>query len=332
MVSIIIPVYNGARFLKTCLESVVCQIYTDLEILVIDDGSIDNSAEICKGFAAKDSRIRLIQQKNSGVSSARNRGIKEATGEYIAFVDADDTLPQSAIALLMNAVDAETDLVVGSYETQRFSITKKVQFSAEIYDIPRIHKESLSFDRFINTPWAKLYKRSIIVKNQIVFDESLKYGEDHLFNFEYCKYVSQAKIIDAIVYKYRLGGMASSVKYYPDMNAICYKLLEGYKSLYTGAATIPQELLCGKIRDEFIASVMHYIAHCSYKETVNKTQETMILFNAYLSEETVTTEYYSENLAKSILSRNAKKIVVILAKCNIKNIILKKIKYFIKNL
>lgn len=91
-ISVIIPVYNASGLLPDCLQSIALQTWTDLEVLLVDDGSTDDSAGICRSFCEKDSRFRLLQKENGGVSSARNLGLKEATGDYIAFVDADDWL------------------------------------------------------------------------------------------------------------------------------------------------------------------------------------------------------------------------------------------------
>ena len=91
-ISVIIPVYNASGLLPDCLQSIALQTWTDLEVLLVDDGSTDDSAGICRSFCEKDSRFRLLQKENGGVSSARNLGLKEASGDYIAFVDADDWL------------------------------------------------------------------------------------------------------------------------------------------------------------------------------------------------------------------------------------------------
>src|SRR5690554_7984530 len=101
-ISVIIPVYNKAPYLEQCLNSVINQTYKNLEIIIIDDGSTDNSLEICEKYRKKDERIQLISQENQGVSVARNKGIQKASGEWIYFLDADDYLELDAFGILMN--------------------------------------------------------------------------------------------------------------------------------------------------------------------------------------------------------------------------------------
>ena len=102
LISVIVPVYKVEQYLHRCVDSILAQTYTNLEIILIDDGSPDRSGAICDEYAAKDSRIRVIHQKNAGLGAARNAGLDVCSGEYIAFVDSDDTLPEDALEQLIN--------------------------------------------------------------------------------------------------------------------------------------------------------------------------------------------------------------------------------------
>ena len=114
LVSVIIPVYNAEKFIKTCIDSVLAQTYTNIEIILINDGSVDYSKSICEKFANNASNIILINQQNSGVSAARNAGLKFATGKYVTFLDADDELPPNAIKQCVEAAEtADFDMVIG---------------------------------------------------------------------------------------------------------------------------------------------------------------------------------------------------------------------------
>ena len=116
LISVIVPVYNAERYLADCLESLIRQTHRELEILVIDDGSTDGSAALCERFAGQDGRIRLLRKENSGVSSARNLGLDEAQGEYVAFVDADDwILPEMLETQLIQLTREGGDMILGGY-------------------------------------------------------------------------------------------------------------------------------------------------------------------------------------------------------------------------
>ena len=111
MISIIVPVYNVESYLKECLESIRHQSYTDIEVILVNDGSTDSSKEICERFCQADSRFRLINQENKGLSAARNRGVKESVGEYIMFVDSDDVINTKVLEVLLPCMKTDVDIV-----------------------------------------------------------------------------------------------------------------------------------------------------------------------------------------------------------------------------
>ncbi len=111
-ISIIVPVYKGEQFLNECIDSILAQTYTDFELILLDDGSPDNSGKICDNYAHRDSRVRVIHKTNEGINATRKRGVEEAKGEWIVFCDNDDSMPQDAIENLM-AESEGTDLVIG---------------------------------------------------------------------------------------------------------------------------------------------------------------------------------------------------------------------------
>ena len=165
MVSIIIPVYNAQANLETCLGSVLSQTYDNWECILIDDGSVDESPVICDKFAAADRRFKVIHQKNGGVSSARNRGLDYARGDYVAFVDSDDSVsPGYLEALVEMIVEPETDLVVCGMNVHGFDGSNSVclplkegSFSMDDVDTDQfleLEKANLLF-----APFAKIYKR-----------------------------------------------------------------------------------------------------------------------------------------------------------------------------
>lgn len=308
MISVIIPVYNGGAFLEKCLRSVMEQSYSDLEILVIDDGSTDDSADVCAALAAQDNRIRLIQQKNAGVSAARNQGVAQSKGEYLTFVDADDLLLEGALQTLWDGMQAGADLAIGSHLEYRAGKCREVSRQTREFDADSILHDFTQFDELINFLWGKLFRRSIIADNRLEFDRSLPYGEDHTFNLTYCKYARRIVCFSAPVYRYSLGGVASSVKYHPDRNAYNLALMEAYGGFFGGMEQIPMEFLRKKIADQLRDSILHYMVHCSRAQASEKIRQTLTLFRDYIREDLLEGGELPPKLVRSLLSGDTKSI------------------------
>lgn len=194
-ISIIIPIFNSANTLDKCINSLICQSYSNLEIILIDDGSLDNSFEICKMYQKKDKRIIIYQKKNTGVSDTRNFGINIATGDYICFVDSDDFVhPDFCKVLLnnMNLFDADLSCC-GYYESYDNNYKLKLNDSN--------YKTVLQNDKYIGIYkyyqgflCNKLYKSNIIKNNNLKLNENIAMCEDLLFNVTYLK------LCDKVVY------------------------------------------------------------------------------------------------------------------------------------
>lgn len=184
--SVIIPVYNAEKYLGRCIESVLCQVSDDAEILLIDDGSTDQSPTICDAYAFRDKRVRVFHKKNAGVSEARNTGIDEAKGTYIFFMDSDDYISDGYFEKIL---PSEVDLVVTNYvafwEDNNRQLSGK--FDTILYNSRKAFLEDfhLYFATVFNFPWGKLYKRGIIQKNRIRFRKDIAVSEDVIFNVEY---------------------------------------------------------------------------------------------------------------------------------------------------
>ncbi len=219
MISIIIPVYNVSQYLNECIQSVVNQSYKDFECILIDDGSSDGSEMICDQWAQKDARIKVIHQLNQGVSTARNKGIAEAQGEYITFIDSDDWIDSNYLNELFQPIEKyNVDLVVcGLQQHYSDGTSKNYSYKTEIIKIEQqftneftdINKKFLLFG-----PVIKLYKRTIIQEHNIHFPPEYTYGEDLLFNYSYLEYVKAIYIVDQCLYHYRIigSGTLSSIK------------------------------------------------------------------------------------------------------------------------
>ncbi|MBQ9047753.1 MAG: glycosyltransferase [Solobacterium sp.] len=209
-VSIIVPVYNVEKYLAQCIDSVLGQTYVNWELLLIDDGSSDGSPELCDGYAEKDSRVRVIHQANQGASTARNRGLDEATGTYVMFVDSDDYIASGMVSRMVNVIhDTKTDLVLCGYERFTDTYQDKRSYSetpvtilknkaeiARLYTKPNTNMFGISI-------WAKLYRNDVLQDKHVRFDPHISYEEDCQFNIDYFELINNAAVIKEVFYHYR---------------------------------------------------------------------------------------------------------------------------------
>ncbi len=214
--SIIIPVYNTEKYLNKCIDSVLNQTYSNIEIIIINDGSTDKSLELCNQY--KDQRIKLFTHENRGVSYTRNIGIDNATGEYIIFVDSDDYIENNAIELINEKIqNSDLDLIqfaFSTFEAEEMPIAKNV-FTEKVISDSINEKINYMIEReVINSIWNKCYNTNILNKNSIRFAEDIKIGEDLIFNLEYFSYISNFDILNVNLYNYRLNVANSLTKKY----------------------------------------------------------------------------------------------------------------------
>ena len=209
-VSVIIPVYNAAPYLKKCVTSLIKQTLDDIEIVVINDGSTDNSLQIIEDFQKIDSRIFLITQKNQGVSVARNTGLDQAVGEYIGFVDADDYVDPDMYMKLYNEVkNKNLDIVISNFIAEQDGkiIKKKSHSQVEtVFNKEAIQKELIPIliqEDTLNSCWNKLYSSKLIYKNKIRFPINITNGEDGVFNIEIFNTANKLSFVEYYGYHYR---------------------------------------------------------------------------------------------------------------------------------
>lgn len=192
--SIIIPVYNVEKYIKKCVQSVLEQTYSDFEILLVDDGSTDNSPAICDELSEKDERIKVIHKQNGGVSFARNEGIRQAKGDYILFLDADDYISKDLLEFCDNYAKNNSEINVFNYSSYDVCDNNQ-KILANIYEKGvytfKSEKEKLDFlvklmnkNYLITVCWRSCYKKEFILKNNLFFDEYHAYSEDVLYNLK----------------------------------------------------------------------------------------------------------------------------------------------------
>lgn len=205
LISIIIPVYNLGNYLENCFNSILAQNYSNYEVIIIDDGSNDNSSDICKKFTTIDSRFKYFEQAKTGVSTARNNGIHQSIGEYIIFIDADDTIAPNHLTNLLSY--AENDIVFTGFTiveiNQKFkhnmSIPLNGSFEFNENIILQISKAGI-----FGSTWNKLFKKEIISQFNISFNPKISYREDLIFTFDYIKHCKKIGISSACTYYYQL--------------------------------------------------------------------------------------------------------------------------------
>ena len=215
-ITVAIPCYNGEKTIERCVESILAQTYTNYELLIINDGSKDNTPAVIEELAKKDSRIRIITQENRGLSATRNRGIEEAKGEYISFIDADDYICPDYLDRLYTAITATgADLAVCKYYT-----SEQPDKDGGVYTIDRstMYKELLiPNDNIAAFAWNRLYKLDIINDAGLRYDARIYGNEDALFNYQYLKYCDKVAVVDKALYHYIIntGSIMFSKGYNP---------------------------------------------------------------------------------------------------------------------
>lgn len=182
LLSIIMPIYNAEEYLNRCIDSILNQTMRDFELILVDDGSMDSSRKICKLYLDYDKRIKFICKKNGGVSSARNEGIKFATGQYITFIDPDDWIDFNMYEIMLNTIKMETaDIVVCDFCTEpNAQLLESKNKIISLFTPLEAIKDLCKGNGLHNSVWNKIYVNSFI-KN-VTFNENISIGEDWLFN------------------------------------------------------------------------------------------------------------------------------------------------------
>ncbi|MEH7129309.1 glycosyltransferase family 2 protein, partial [Neobacillus drentensis] len=239
-ISIIVPVYNVEKYIRRCLDSILAQTFSDFELLLIDDGSTDNSGTICDSYAKQDSRIKVIHMKNGGVSNARNKGISLAHGDYVMFCDSDDYVENNWCCQLYEAINHNRKTLPVCGIRFVYNIrepkkeVKKAFFERKSYEKGKYfetYKKGLS-----GSLCCKIYDRKTIVENSIYFDVTVNRGEDLLFNLSYMDHMDSFVAIPFITYNYVHSNENSLINSYRkdlfDVTAMVYFAWRQYIEKY----------------------------------------------------------------------------------------------------
>lgn len=246
LVSVVIPVYNAGKYLNDLLMDIISQTYQTLEIIIVNDGSTDDSLNIAERYAQSDDRIKIISVPNGGVSSARNIGIENATGKYVRFVDADDRVPETSIQYLLEPFEQnpDLDLSIGNFIPEPMTpLFTGAEGNGEIVNGKTLAEKFAKCPRtyYYGVLWNKLYRMDIIQNHHIRFKNQLAWCEDLLFNIEYYVLVHKICFVNKEegVYRYNTrvensltDKIEKDEKRYDQIEKERYKLLYDYFSNY----------------------------------------------------------------------------------------------------
>lgn len=243
LVSIVIPVYNAARTIEKCVKSLILQTFNDIEILLVNNGSTDNSLDVCQKLVEKDSRIKIINIAEKGVSVARNKGLEAASGKYISFVDADDWIDSNVCELFAN-LNAEHDYELFCYSAQyhkKKKTTISYLFNKDIELLSQNQKEELQIKvfapqapifsykmntRFAGSACGKFYKREILLKNNLRFSTETIISEDVLFNTLSLDYFHRIGYTKQCFYHYEQNEGSAQNRYRPNSDKYFIFIIE----------------------------------------------------------------------------------------------------------
>ena len=296
LISIVIPVYNAEKYLEQCLNSIKNQTYKNFEVILVNDGSIDNSESICKVFVESDTRFRYYLKANGGASSARNLGLDNVTGEYITFIDADDWVDENHLEVLINNIkENNSDMAVSSIK--KFDNVSKFGFRVHskqekyllnynklnreefLVILPRLIHASNSYKIAV----SKLFKKELVT--DVRFDESIVYGEDLEFFFKIYNNISSISYVDEVSYIYRLYDESTSSKF---GQLYMEQELGIYKKMYE------------KIEELGLPTIHYYNTIRDLLEFRKDFLENRVLFNEYL--EFLETKEKSVTYPKDLIS------------------------------
>lgn len=339
--SFIVAIYNVERYIEQCIKSIICQTDDDnIELILVNDGSTDNSLEICEKYRLLDGRIHIINQENQGVSVARNRGLELAQGEWICFIDGDDWIDNNLLEYLNHYIDKATyDVCLFSYwdcfpkkrnsykisgidilefDKGDFEVFQKASFNQDIpyrYDLKKIR---------LVTPWAKIYSRDFLNKNHLRFTPNLKTGEDNLFNLGVYENAKRGCYFNRELYCHRVNEGAVSQKYNPNASEDFSFLLQEMKKWLIAHKKYTE------LYDQYNVRILLSLEYCvlldlCHKDNAESYYDNKIRFNMLIAKEPFKTALkevkvneisFRKGMFVRALKTKSFKIVSILVKLN----------------
>ncbi len=316
LVSVILPVYNAGKTISKCIESILIQTLSDFELLIINDGSKDSTLSICEQLAEKDHRVRLINQENKGVSSARNKGIDSSTGKYICFIDSDDWVEPNYLAAFFEGETINKNEIVFQdciEESDNQSLIK-CHFSNKRYNSSELNT-CISEQKLLNYgyPFCKLYTKEVINTNNIRFNEEIHFVEDRIFLLEYLQYMDFFRFVDNVYYHYTFNDGQQSLtfrhnSYESEINAYYIEkgLLNKLSKQYSfDKDTIDYSNACNGF-------ILYRAIRTIYRPEWRKTtkERLAILRQQHTTENTICLAEYSKRYLAELLNRIAIRLYI----------------------
>lgn len=306
-VSVIIPVFNVEKHIGTCVESVLHQTFSDFELVLVDDGSTDNSGRIIDGYTEIDSRVLAFHKNNSGASATRNYGLSQARGRWIVFVDSDDYVGEKYLEDLINNAESDCLVIQGLTKVSDGDILGDLQFRDDLYegkDIIKLFDSKDFFDR--GFPVSKVFDKNVINAYDIKFNANIHYSEDLIFTLEYVRYARKVITMSGSNYYYQVNNSNLSRKY--NSFASEYELFDKFSSL---TSEIAQEYGCIQSETAKIFSAL-MLMRCVYAMYVNcefsRRDRYSMVKKIRVEKKTFVKQYY---LPQIILFKFAKKLFLI---------------------
>lgn len=275
VLSIIVPVYNAEKYLRKFLSSILGQNFQKYEVVLVNDGSTDNSLNICNEFKRESNKIKVVSKENGGVSSARNKGLEIAQGEYIMFADADDYYTNDAFSIIADSIyERKTDLVCYSYfhvENGQY-VPNIILKEAKVLELSQMIEQYWKLWRagMLTSVWNKVFKKEIIQQNKISFDEKMTFAEDAVFVLDYMKYIKNMFLLDKSLYYYVMHEeqvtMKPHARYFEMLNLYFSKLKRFLERF-------------GECKEDYYLEWFHTILNSSYHQNFKMYNEKKIETN-----------------------------------------------------
>lgn len=284
LVTVIVPIYNSKDYLRKCVLSILNQTYSNIEVILVDDGSSDGSSKICDDFAKQDHRVKVIHIPNGGVSNARNLGVQHAEGAYIAFVDSDDYIDEEYLETLVRGIQkSNADLCVSALDPEYLGNSFEMQLTPD-------YEENLLFllqNFLLFGPMVKLYRTDFIRKHQISFPKGISYGEDLLFNLDYLSVIDRICYINQCGYHYvtdNTESLSRKVRWnmFDNEMMLHQKLMDWLKEKYLWASPL-QKYMADRVLDtSYNALMLLYRLDCAASVKESYAQIKRIVENPLL--------------------------------------------------
>ena len=313
MLSIIIPIYNSEKYLQRCFDSIVSQTNKNFEVILIDDGSMDNSAKICKRYCLNNSNFKYFYQKNGGPGAARNKGLRYSIGELISFIDPDDFISSNYVETILKNMNS--DILFFS------SIHKKIKCDDEVHSFN--NNTNVTFINVLleqneywdyGYTWNKCFRKDIIISNNLLFNESINHAEDELFTLEYVKNINFVNTINDAIYYYQVGiGISkklASLNEFRIINNNIFDISNKFKDADVSCYLKIRAINYWYNAYKYNGCSFFYVYHEAKKLTENLDKEKLIKFlSDHSYDRHITLSKRTERFERIVLSNNSSPII-----------------------